>query len=140
MQNILKDRRRRKSNRAFRRRYSIRSELQDHNGENTMPKVSTTTSKPGRRNDLASLVDRLGALKAQIATLCDEEKAIKEQLVDTRLPFVDGDLFRATIATSERTTLDSNTVKMFLTPSQILQCQRVCEVTTVRVTARIKTP
>lgn len=97
-------------------------------------------SKAGvkRRNDLAMVVDRLGEVKALIATLCDEEKTLKEQLIDTRLPSIDGDLFRATVSTSERTTLDSQLVKMFLTPSQIQQCQRVSEVTTVRVTSRIK--
>lgn len=93
-----------------------------------------------RINDLGSLVDRLGELKAQIATLCNEEKSIKEQLIDTRLPAIDGELFRASISTHERTSLDSELVKMFLTPAQILQCTKVCEVTSVRVNARVKTP
>ena len=97
------------------------------------------TERPSRGvNDLASLVDRLGSLKAQIAALCDEEKAIKEKLIDTRLPSIDGDLFRATISTHERTTLDSETVKSFLTPAQLLLCMKVNAVTTVRVNARIK--
>ena len=91
-----------------------------------------------KKNDLGALVDRLGEVKALIATLCDEEKTIKEQLIDTRLPSIDGDLFRATVSTSERVSLDSNMVKMFLIPSQIQQCQRVCEVTTVRLSARIR--
>lgn len=104
-----------------------------------MSKIAATRINKKLRNDLGSLVDRLGEVKALIATLCDEEKSIKEQLIDTRLPSIDGDLFRATMSTSERVTLDSQMVKMFLTPSQIQQCQRVSEVTTVRVTARIKT-
>lgn len=91
-----------------------------------------------RKNDLSAVVDRLGEVKALIATLCDEEKTLKEQLIDTRLPSIDGDLFRATVSTSERITLDSNMVKTFLTPAQIIQCQKTSEVTTVRVTARIK--
>lgn len=102
-----------------------------------MPKVAKAKAKP---NDLGALVDKLGELKAQIATLCSEERAIKELLIDTRLPCVDGDLFRASISTHERTSLDSELVKMFLTPAQLLQCSKVCEVTTVRVNARVKTP
>lgn len=103
-----------------------------------MSKTAVKRIAEKRRNDLAMVVDRLGEVKALIATLCDEEKTLKEQLIDTRLPSIDGDLFRATVSTSERTTLDSQLVKMFLTPSQIQQCQRVSEVTTVRVTSRIK--
>lgn len=90
------------------------------------------------KNDLGALVDKLGELKAQIATLCSEEKAIKEQLIDTRLPSIDGDLFRASISSHERASLDSEMVKMFLTPAQLLQCTKICEVTTVRVNARVK--
>lgn len=97
------------------------------------------TSKPVRKNDLASLVDRLGELKAMISDLCNEEKAIKDQLIETRLPSVDGSTFRASISTSERIGLDSEKIKMFLTPAQIIQCQKTSIVTTVRVTARIKT-
>lgn len=100
---------------------------------------SNKTSKPDRReNDLASLVDRLGELKALISDLCNEEKSIKDQLIDTRLPCVDGCTFRASISTSERISLDSEKVKMFLSPAQIVQCQKSSTVTTVRVTARIK--
>lgn len=91
-----------------------------------------------KKNDLGALVDRLGELKALIADLCDEEKAIKEQLIDTRLPCVDGCTFRASISTSERVGLDSDKVKMFLSPNEIVQCQKISTVTTVRVTARIK--
>jgi hypothetical protein len=91
-----------------------------------------------RINDLSDLVDQLGLLKAQIAALCDQEKIIKDQLIDSRLPSVDGELFRATISTSERITLDSQKIKLFLTPFEIQQCQKVAEVITVRVSARIK--
>jgi hypothetical protein len=91
-----------------------------------------------RVNDLADLVDQLGLLKAQISALSDQERVIKDQLIDTRLPSIDGELFRASISTSERITLDSQKVKLFLTPFEIQQCQKVAEVTTVRVTARIK--
>lgn len=91
-----------------------------------------------RPNDLGDLVDRLGKLKAKIANLCEEEKAIKDELILTRLPEIEGTLFRATISTHERTSLDSEMVKMFLTPSQLLQCTKVSEVTTLRVNARIK--
>lgn len=92
-----------------------------------------------RTNDLGALVDKLGELKAEIADLCKQERNIKEQLIETRLPNIDGDLFRATISTHERASLDSELVKMFLTPAQLLQCTKISEVTTVRVNARIKT-
>jgi hypothetical protein len=103
-----------------------------------MPKVTPAKINQKRKNDMGALVDRLGEVKALIATLCDEENDLKDQLIDTRLPSVDGDLFRATISTSERITLNAEKVKMFLTPAQIIKCQKVAEVTTVRVTARIK--
>lgn len=91
------------------------------------------------QNDLEAIVDRLGEVKAMIANLCNEEAAIKEQLIDTGLPDIDGELFHVNISTSERITLNAEKVRMFLTPSQIQKCQKVKEVTTVRVTARIKT-
>lgn len=94
---------------------------------------------PVLKNDLGALVDRLGELKAVISSLCAEEKAIKDQLLDTRLPSIDGTIFRASMSTFERTTLDSELVKTFLTPAQVLKCTKVCEVTTVRVSARVKT-
>jgi hypothetical protein len=91
-----------------------------------------------RPNDLGALVDRLGKLKAKISVLCEEEKGIKDELILSRLPEIDGDLFRATISTTERTGLDIEKVKKFLTPAQLLQCTKVSEVTTLRVNAKIK--
>ena len=90
-------------------------------------------------NDLGALVDRLGKLKAKISELCDQENEIKDQLIKSRLPEIDGDLFRACISTHERITLNSEKVKKFLTPAQFVQCTKVSEVTQVRVNARVKT-
>lgn len=100
--------------------------------------MTTNTKVASRVNDLGALVDQLGKLKAKIAALCEQEKAIKDELVLSRLPNIDGSLFRATISTGERCTLDTELVKTLLTPDQVLQCTKVTEVISVRVNARIK--
>lgn len=46
-------------------------------------------------------VDRLGAVQAAIAPLKTEEEQLKKMLRATGLEVIEGDLFRATISTSE---------------------------------------
>lgn len=95
-----------------------------------MPK---NPQKPSRESDLAFLVDKLGVLKAQIAELCEQERIIKEKLIDTRLPSIDGELFRVSISVHERISLDTEIARTFLVPSELMQCMRVSEAITVRV-------
>lgn len=84
----------------------------------------------------AAVVDELGALKAAIAELDAKEKELKTILAASGYAEVNGELFRATVSLSERTTLDPEKVKALLTKDQVLACSKVTEVTAVRVTAR----
>jgi hypothetical protein len=86
--------------------------------------------------DYAAIVDQLGALKAQIAALTDQEKALKKALTGSGFAEIDGDLFRATVNWTERATLDSDAVRAILTPDQVRVCTRTTEIMTVRVVAR----
>jgi hypothetical protein len=47
---------------------------------------------------LSAAVDRLAAIKAQLATLADEEKQIKSILADSGHPVIEGTLHRAAIS------------------------------------------
>lgn len=87
-------------------------------------------------DNLSSLVDELGELKAAIAQLELREKFIKGVLCDSGLELIKGKLFQAAVCESERVTLDSAKVRSYLTPVQITDCSKVTMVTTVRVSAR----
>lgn len=86
--------------------------------------------------DYAAVVDQLGALKAQIAALTDQEKALKKALTESGFAEIDGHLFRATVTWTERATLDTEAVRAILTAEQARACTRTAEIMTVRVVAR----
>jgi len=86
--------------------------------------------------ELSLAVDDLGTLKARIADLVKQESALKALIAASGYAELDGALFRATVSLSERATLNSERVKGFLTPAQIVACTQTAEVTTVRVSAR----
>ena len=86
--------------------------------------------------ELAKQVDRLGALQAQIADLEKIETAIKNELKAIGDGAFEGDLFRATVATSNRETLDMKAVREKLTPQFIAAHTKVTEVTVIKVVAR----
>jgi len=46
-----------------------------------------------------NLVDQLGALKARIAELTEQEAELKQELIDSGYTEMEGDLFRATVST-----------------------------------------
>ena len=85
---------------------------------------------------LKATVDELGALKAAIAELTDKERDLKTLIASSGYAEIDGDLFRATVSLSERTTLETEKVKALLSAAQIAACSKTTEVTTVRVAAR----
>lgn len=58
----------------------------------------------------AKEIDRLGRLLAKVADLTAEADAIKDILKSSELTEFEGKLFRATVSTSERVTLDSKMV------------------------------
>ena len=74
-------------------------------------------------SNLASTIDRLGVLKAQMAELATEEKALKAVIIDHGPGAYEGELFRATVSESERATLDMDAVRAKLSP-------RLCAVRT----------
>lgn len=82
------------------------------------------------------LIDRLGELKAKIAELQSEEKALKTEIINLGEGAHDGDLFRATVSFSERETLDMEAVREKLSPQFIRAHTNLTPVTTVRVVAR----
>ncbi len=84
-----------------------------------------------------SLVDELGALKAQIAELTAREKEITSLLKAANEPAIDGDLFRATISESERETIDTKALRA-AHPAIAAEFMRTSFVTTVRCGARVK--
>ena len=54
----------------------------------------------------AQLVDQLGALKARIAALTQDEASLKAQLRELGVREAEGELFRATVVTAETETRD----------------------------------
>lgn len=87
-------------------------------------------------NNLTSTIDRLGELKAQIAELESEEKALKEVLIEQGAGAYEGNWFRVTVSESVKQTLDMAAVKAKLSPQFIRAHTRETPYTTVRVTAR----
>lgn len=84
------------------------------------------------------LVDTLGAIKAEIANLTAQEKVLKDKLIALGESAIDGELFRATISTSERATLDMEAVRAKLSPQFITAHTNVSTVTAIRVVSRIR--
>lgn len=87
---------------------------------------------------LANCVDALGEIKAKISELCEQEADLKQILIFADLPAIEGKLFRATVSHQQRTTLDPDKVKLFLTPEQIEACTRTSDCTVVKVSAKTR--
>lgn len=87
-------------------------------------------------------IDKLGMLNAQIAEIQAQAAEIKKELIESIGPghHADGDLFRVSIAESERVTLDADDVRRFLHPNQLRVCERKSKVVTVRCVARKASP
>lgn len=90
------------------------------------------------RLDLASIVDQLGALKAQQADLKKRAGTLQAQLVEAGVTEADGALYRATISTHDVTSIDWAAVAAKLNPSHQLVTAHtsVAERTTVKIVAR----
>lgn len=76
---------------------------------------------------LASQVDALGSLNAQIAELQGQAELIKAELKSTGLDMIEGTLFKCAISTVKRASLNSGRVKALLTPAQIAACTDISE-------------
>lgn len=86
--------------------------------------------------NLTTTVDRLGYLRAQLAALRIEEKALQDVLTEQGPGAYEGELFRATVSQFERSTLDMDAVRAKLSPQFIRANTSIKEVTTVRVVSR----
>ena len=87
---------------------------------------------------LKAAVDELGSLKAAIAELTDKERDLKTLIASSGYAELDGDLFRATVSLTERTTLESEKVRALLSPAQIAACSKTTEGLRVAVTSRTR--
>ena len=83
-------------------------------------------------------VDALGELKAQIADLEAQEKALRDSIAELGAGAYDGDLFRASVSIADRETIDWRAIAEKLAPSRQLVTAHTSAktVTTVRVVAR----
>lgn len=89
-----------------------------------------------KTNNLAKLIDDLGHLKAQIAELTLQEKAIKTALEDLDTGAYEGELFRLSISETVRKTLDMDAVREKLSPQFIAAHTNETPVRTLKVSAR----
>jgi hypothetical protein len=87
-------------------------------------------------DNLIPVIDDLGKLKAQIADLEKQEKALKAQLEHLEPGAYEGRLFRVSISVSDRETLDMEAVREKLTPQFIRAHTNVTTVRALRVVAR----
>lgn len=106
-----------------------------------------TTEKPVSKMKLADLVDELGEVKANIADWTERETQLLKELKTRGVEEADGNLFRATISSYDRTTLDKTKLLKALVRYKIvdtidngkkwlLKYSHTTLVTTVRVVAR----
>jgi hypothetical protein len=85
---------------------------------------------------LATVVDDLGTVKAEIAALQEKEKALVAKLKLTGMNEINGTLFRATISDAERETVDTKALRADLGEDLIAPYIRTTSVSTCRVSAR----
>lgn len=88
------------------------------------------------KTNLTATIDALGALKAEIAKLELQEKALKKALADLAPGAYEGELFRLAISQSTRCTLDMDAVREKLSPQFIAAHTRETDVRTLKVSAR----
>jgi hypothetical protein len=81
-------------------------------------------------------IDRLGVLMAQISDLSKEANEIKSALKDMGTGVVEGNLFRAIVIEQERTTYDTDILKLVAAPEILELARRESVQMQVRVTAR----
>jgi len=86
--------------------------------------------------NLSQIIDDLGTLKARIADLEAQEKALKQALIDLPAGAYEGETFRLSISESERETLDMKAVREHLSRQFIAAHTNVTAVRTLRVAAR----
>jgi hypothetical protein len=91
---------------------------------------------PFHNHTAGQIVDELGSIKAQIADLKAREDALKAELIARGNTEAEGALFRATISTAMRWSLDSERVKAEMGDDWYSSRCRVASVTSLRISAR----
>ena len=100
-----------------------------------MPKATVILSQ-FHNLPAGDLVDRLGALKAEIAALEAREKALRDELIRRNVPAIEGAIYDATITDAVRWTIDTKAVKAEMGAAWWDARCRQALVTTVKTTAR----
>jgi hypothetical protein len=85
---------------------------------------------------LGEIVDQLGRVKAEAAEIKAREDLLKAELTARGVSEAEGELFRATVTTASRWTLDAERVKAEMGVGWYDSRCKIGTVTTVRVTAR----
>ena len=85
---------------------------------------------------MSNLVDRIGALKAQIAPLEKQLKKLQDELKARGAGRYEGDLYDASVILSTRESLDMDAVRAKLSHQFISASTRETEVVTLKVTAK----
>ena len=87
---------------------------------------------------IKSLVDDLGTVRAQLATLKEHEDEIRHLLIVAGVDVAEGELFRCTISESHRTLIDWKKIAEKLKPSRQLVRANTSKtpVTVVRTSTR----
>jgi hypothetical protein len=86
--------------------------------------------------NLARIIDDLGILKAQIADLAKQEKALKDALADLDPGTYAGEVFQLSISQSERETIDQDAVRAAMSRQWLAAHTKVTPVRTLKVAAR----
>jgi hypothetical protein len=102
-----------------------------------MPKA-TRIVPPSPYHNLSAgdLVDRLGAVKAELSGLQAQEKGLRDELIRRGSASLDGSVYSATITEAVRWTLDTGTVRAKMGSDWYDAHCRQSVVTTVAVKAR----
>ena len=85
---------------------------------------------------MTNIVDRIGALKAQIAPLEKQLKKLQDELKARGAGRYEGELFDASVYNVERSTLDQDAVRAKLSPQFIAAHTKVSESLTIKLTAK----
>lgn len=87
-------------------------------------------------SNIAPLIDDYGLLKAQIAELELKADALRAQIVSLGDGNYEGDFYRVTVSTSERSTLDMKAARAKLSRQFIAANTTTKTTTTVKVSGR----
>jgi hypothetical protein len=82
----------------------------------------------------ANDIDDLGFLLAEISRLTKQADDLKTRIKESKLDFVDGNLFRATVIKQERTSYDPRKVEVLL-GDKVSLVEKVTAVTSVKLVA-----